>query len=140
MYLLNSLASGGGSLLGTLADQVGDTLRTEAAKGVTILAIDEHAGYVVVYTLTVATDHDYFVGSAQGCGWGPPRGQVKLLSKGQIRALKKADLDIHEGKGTGPLAHFDLHPGGDSWIYQMLNDGRGDPEPQGIIIKRIIGV
>ncbi len=45
--------------------RVGDTLRTEAGKDVTILAIDEHAGYAVVYTLTVAADHDYFVGLAR---------------------------------------------------------------------------
>jgi hypothetical protein len=58
---------------GTL--QVGDKLRTESGKDVTILATDKHAGYAVVYTLTVANDHDYFVGSArvlvhnaQGCG------------------------------------------------------------------------
>ena len=44
--------------------QAGDRLRTKGGKDVTILQVRYHAGYAHVYTLTVATDHDFFVGAA----------------------------------------------------------------------------
>ena len=87
-------------------------------------------GYAHVYTLTVAhdhtfwgesgpasSDHDFFVGTARvlvhnsDCppGFGPPSGQIRLLSKGQIKALKDAGYDIHEEKGEGRVAQFDLY-------------------------------
>ena len=42
--------------------QAGDRLRTKDAKDTTILRVRYHTGYAQVYTLTVATDHDFFVG------------------------------------------------------------------------------
>ena len=45
--------------------QVGDTLRTASGKDVTIIALRYHVGTAHVYTLTVATDHDFFVGAAR---------------------------------------------------------------------------
>jgi len=42
--------------------QVGDRLRTKDAKGTTVLRVRYHTGYAQVYTLTVAADHDFFVG------------------------------------------------------------------------------
>jgi hypothetical protein len=44
--------------------KVGDRLRTEDGQDVTVTALRYHTGYAHVYTLTVATDHDFFVGSA----------------------------------------------------------------------------
>ena len=42
--------------------QAGDRLRTEDAKDTMVLRVRYHTGYARVYTLTVATDHDFFVG------------------------------------------------------------------------------
>ena len=42
--------------------QVGDRLRTKDAKDTTVVRVRYHTGYAQVYTLTVATDHDFFVG------------------------------------------------------------------------------
>jgi len=44
--------------------QVGDRLRTKDAKGTTVLRVRYHTGYAQVYTLTVAADHDFFVGTS----------------------------------------------------------------------------
>jgi len=42
----------------------GDRLRTADGRGVTVLAVHWNAGEAHVYTLTVATDHTFFVGPA----------------------------------------------------------------------------
>jgi hypothetical protein len=42
--------------------KVGDRLRTKSGKDVTVTALGYHTGYAHVYTLTVANDHDFFVG------------------------------------------------------------------------------
>ena len=44
--------------------QAGDRLRTEDGRDITITALRYHTGYAHVYTLTVAHDHTFFVGSA----------------------------------------------------------------------------
>jgi RHS repeat-associated protein len=44
--------------------RVGDRLRTENGRDVTITALHYDTGYAHVYTLTVASDHDFFVGQA----------------------------------------------------------------------------
>jgi hypothetical protein len=44
---------------------VGDTIRTAGGKDVTVTAVHWNVGDAVVYTLTVAHDHTYFVGSAR---------------------------------------------------------------------------
>jgi hypothetical protein len=44
--------------------RVGDRIRTESGRDVTVVGLRYHAGQAHVYTLTVATDHDFFVGSA----------------------------------------------------------------------------
>ena len=43
----------------------GDQLRTTNGRDVTVLAVRWNVGEAVVYTLTVARDHTFFVGSAQ---------------------------------------------------------------------------
>jgi len=43
----------------------GDRLRTAGGKRVAVARVLQHAGRAVVYTLTVARDHTFFVGSAQ---------------------------------------------------------------------------
>ena len=45
--------------------QTGDQLRTEDGRDVTVTTLQYHSGYAPVYTLTVATDHDFFVGGAR---------------------------------------------------------------------------
>jgi hypothetical protein len=44
--------------------RVGDRLRTEEGRDVAVTALHYDTGYAHVYTLTVASDHDFFVGSA----------------------------------------------------------------------------
>jgi len=43
----------------------GDALRTVSGRDVTVVRLRGHVGRAVVYTLTVAKDHTFFVGSAQ---------------------------------------------------------------------------
>ncbi len=43
----------------------GDRLRTAQGRDVTILRLRRHVGHAVVYTLTVAHDHTFFVGTAR---------------------------------------------------------------------------
>ena len=43
----------------------GDRLRTADGRGITVLAVHWNVGTAHVYTLTVATDHTFFVGSAR---------------------------------------------------------------------------
>jgi RHS repeat-associated protein len=45
--------------------RVGDRLRTATGHDVTVVSIRAHAGQAAVYTLTVAHDHTFFVGSAE---------------------------------------------------------------------------
>ena len=45
--------------------QAGDELRTAAGTYVMVVGLRRNVGYAVVYTLAVAHDHTYFVGSAQ---------------------------------------------------------------------------
>ena len=45
--------------------RVGDRLRTEDGHDVTITALRYDTGYAHVYTLTVAQDHTFFVGSGE---------------------------------------------------------------------------
>ena len=45
--------------------QAGDRLRTAGGGAVWVVGLRYHAGYARVHTLTVATDHDFFVGSAR---------------------------------------------------------------------------
>ena len=44
--------------------QVGDRLRTEDGRHVMVVSLRYHTGFAHVYTLTIATDHDFFVGAA----------------------------------------------------------------------------
>jgi len=44
--------------------RIGDRIRTESGRDVTVMALRHHTGQAHVYTLTVAVDHDFFVGSA----------------------------------------------------------------------------
>ncbi len=45
--------------------RVGDKLGTEDGRGVTITGLRYNVGYAHVYTLTVTSDHDFFVGTAE---------------------------------------------------------------------------
>jgi len=45
--------------------RVGDRIRTEDGQDITVAALRYNTGNAHVYTLTVATDHDFFVGSAR---------------------------------------------------------------------------
>lgn len=45
--------------------RAGDQLRTVGGVDVTVIGLRYHVGTADVYTLTVATDHDFFVGSAR---------------------------------------------------------------------------
>jgi hypothetical protein len=45
--------------------QAGDRLRTEDGRDVAVLAVHWNVGEAHVYTLTVASDHDFFVGPAR---------------------------------------------------------------------------
>ena len=48
--------------------RVGDQLRTAAGTDVPVTGLRYNVGHAAVYTLTVAHDHTFFVGTAQGAG------------------------------------------------------------------------
>ena len=45
--------------------RIGDCIRTESGHDMTVVALRYHSRQAHVYTLTVADDHDFFVGSAR---------------------------------------------------------------------------
>ena len=93
--------------------RVGDRIRTESGQDVTVVGLRYHAGQALVYTLTVATDHDFFVGSAgvlvHNCPIDvddPNLGE--LLSKGvhvhMSGVLKQGDVELNVGvNATGDV-------------------------------------
>lgn len=54
--------------------QAGDRLRTASGTDVTVTGVRRNVGRAVVYTLTVARDHTFFVGSARVLVHNCPRG------------------------------------------------------------------
>ena len=75
----------------------GDRLRTADGHGVTVLALHWNAGEAHVYTLTIAKDHTFFVGSAQvlvhnagPCGL-VPYGSTDLSKAVQAKRIEKGD-------------------------------------------------
>ena len=61
--------------------------------------------------------------------------QMKRLSKGEIKKLKDADLDIHQLKGGKRVGKFDLFKDRQGNIYMKLQSGKGQAEPLNINIK-----
>jgi len=125
---------------------LGDRLRTASGHDLVITNLRDQVGTAHVYTLTIATDHTFFVGPDgvlvhnDDCpGFNPPRGGLRKLSPGQIGALKKAGYNVHEETGTGSVSRFDLYQDQDGWIYQLLKHGKEEPEPLGLNIKDIMG-
>jgi hypothetical protein len=59
----------------------------------------------------------------------------RLLSPGEIIRLKRGDVDIHELKGSGPVAHRDLYKDRAGNIYVKPKGGRGPGEPTDLNIN-----
>jgi len=114
----------------------GDRLRTVSGRDVTVVRMRWHVGHAVVYTLTVARDHTFFVGSARvlvhnangpcdlkyegspkhhenagpGIGDAPTNGQAALSNSLQVNATspRRGGVDPE----TGQIVVFDeTHPG-----------------------------
>jgi hypothetical protein len=64
--------------------------------------------------------------------------QYSKLSKGEIRAMKKANIDIHELKGKRRTGQIDLYKDKDGNIVIMGKGGKGEPAETGYNIKEIL--
>ena len=87
---------------------------------------ESHPEGILVYNFEVEDDHTYFVGQANGgvmvhnnCG--------KMLSPGEIEALKNAGHDIHELKNMSLEYDLFKKPNGDIVIGPKNGAGPGDP-------------
>jgi RHS repeat-associated protein len=79
--------------------QKGDRLRTEDGHDVMVTALRHDMGYANVYTLTVAQDHTFFVGT----------GEPVLVHNCEPAAARVARLTAQQGSGT--LVELEIDPG-----------------------------
>jgi len=112
--------------------QAGDELRTASGAHVMVVGLRHNVGHAVVYTLTVARDHTFFVGIAQvlvhncaltyegspkhhsnadpGIGDAPANGQATLDNSVQVKSTSPRRVGVDPA--TGEIAVFDeTHPG-----------------------------
>ncbi len=89
------LAGAGWFAAGSL--QAGDELRTVAGVPVMVVGLRRNVGHAVVYTLTVAKDHTFFVGSARVLVHNAECNLVRSLVK-KVPPL----YDIAQGLGKNP--------------------------------------
>jgi len=84
----------------------GDRLRTAKGKNVVVVRVRRNAGHAVVYTLTVAHDHTFFVGSAKVLVHNCPVPVNELDSIAQVAEdLAKGNKRITEGRYHGDTEH-----------------------------------
>jgi hypothetical protein len=58
-------------------------------------------------------------------------GDVKKLSRDEIRRIKKSGIDIHELKGDKGASRFDLYKGSKGNIFIKRKGGGSDGDPTG---------
>jgi hypothetical protein len=80
-----------------------------------------------------------YVFEAADKGFGGGSAQFTKLSSGEIKALKKAGINIHQFKGRGKVSQFDLFKDQNVEIYMKPKSGIGPGEPLGVNIKEIMG-
>jgi hypothetical protein len=90
--------------------QAGDRLRTEDGRDVAVLAVHWNVGEAHVYTLTVASDHDFFVGPARvlvhNCDI-TPSGRDALLGRTPSKASRTGREVIQRMTAEGKIRTSD---------------------------------
>lgn len=77
-------------------------------------------------------------GEGSGAGIPPDPGpNIKLLSKGEIKALEEAGHDIHELKGGKGASQYDLYKDSDGNIWVKRKGGGGEADYTGLNIKSL---
>jgi RHS repeat-associated protein len=64
-----------------------------------------------------------------------PQGTVKMLSKGEIKMLEKAGIDVHDVKGGKGASRYDLFKDQKGNIFVALKGGKGEFDPTGLNIN-----
>ena len=107
--------------------RVGDRIRTASGQDVSVVTLRYHTGQAHVYTLTVAADHDFFVGSA-----------AVLVHNASTCRINAGDLPAPEQQAISDvmnnIANSTRPPGklGDNWGTVYKNLGQDLPiEPRG---------
>ncbi|MGA8087137.1 MAG: polymorphic toxin type 33 domain-containing protein [Terracidiphilus sp.] len=57
-----------------------------------------------------------------------PGANIKLLSKQEIKRLQKSGFNVHEEKGEGNVAQYDLYKDSDGNVWVKMKGGRGEAE------------
>ena len=105
--------------------RAGDRLRTADGRGTTVAGLEYDTGSAHVYTLTVATDHTFFVAAAQVLvhNSGPcPDVVGLLLPEGKAIGVQGSSSDIREVAGGTPVAQQ---------LFDLLSAGGTDVTPAG---------
>ncbi len=107
--------------------RVGDRIRTASGQDVSVVALRYHTGQAHVYTLTVAADHDFFVGSA-----------AVLVHNSSVCRINAGELPAPDQQAVSDvmnqIANNTRPPGklGDNWGAAFKNLGGDLPtEPLG---------
>ena len=108
--------------------QLGDRLRTEDGRDVTVTALRYHAGYAHVYTLTVAADHDYFVGGS-GVLVHNNLPEECPFSESQVTRARKAASKATDNAGKERVRYAtDAHPEDHHFTRAMIQDILANPD------------
>jgi len=94
--------------------QVGDELRTASGARVMVVGLRRNVGHAVVYTLTVAKDHAFFVGSARvlvhnaSCKPSDILARAIQIATGRVRGVGERAHHIVAYSHSIPKAHVPL--------------------------------
>ena len=88
--------------------RAGDRLRTEGGADLTVVALRYHTGSAHVYTLTVATDHTFFVGAGVPVLVHNCDGNAPLLRAAPDRAGSQIDFVVGPDGVAAPVAEISL--------------------------------
>jgi len=100
--------------------QAGDELRTAAGVPVMVVGLRRNVGTAVVYTLTVAKDHTFFVGSAEVLVHNANCGLNEEEIQRALQALKPNDYNHIFGKAQHDLAPLEAQFGSQQRVVEEI--------------------
>jgi hypothetical protein len=101
--------------------RVGDRLRTEGGRDVTVVALRYHTGYAHVYTLTVAHDHDFFVGAAGVLVHNTQNLRPRRVITGNfpLTGAQPYEVLIRYDQGAGTINHYAVYDENGNILYRV---------------------
>ena len=100
--------------------QAGDELRTATGAHVMVVGLRRNVGHAAVYTLTVAKDHTFFVGSAEVLVHNANCGLSEEEIQRALQALKPNDYNHIFGKAQHDLAPLEAQFGSQQRVVEEI--------------------